>query len=95
MKTHFLPLAALIIGGILQLIMGLVGENTLPLLTLLFMSEFGLLLCIAGAWAGFKHGRGASKDPRLLPAAFLCVLLAVAFAIEGYVIWQGVQASLE
>ena len=96
-RAHF-PYVAAILGGVLLVILlltdGSHGDTgfTLPLLTLLLISEFGFLVTGAGAFLGarewvrngFRHGVSL--------VAVMCGLLSVWFAIRGYAIWEHVSA---
>ncbi len=87
MKNTRLPLVALALGLLIQLVLH-TAAGSLPVLALLFASELGLLLNLAGAWQGLRSGETRA---RLLGA--LCLLLAASLAFEGYRIWQAVQAA--
>jgi hypothetical protein len=92
-KTNF-PWIAFVFG--LALLGGLfasgaippVGNYKLPLLLQLFMSEFGAVLCAAGAYAGGSHWLANRKNSSAMLAALLCAVLAVALGASGIMIWQ-------
>lgn len=60
MKNSLLPLVALLLGLLIQLVVH-VGAGSLPVLTLLFASEFGLLLNLAGAWKGLRSNETRAR----------------------------------
>jgi hypothetical protein len=81
-----LLLAMVLIGaGVLEDAAG----RALPLLTLLFISEFGFFVTLAGSiFAGralLRQGRSRSN----LLLAFACGALAIAFFSLGILLWQG------
>lgn len=86
--------AAAGLGLILALVLGLSGAadpataNRLPLLTLLFISEFGFLTTAAGAVWGFKTRGREDAEAGSLIAAFACVALAAAFLLMGIGLWN-------
>lgn len=59
----------------------------MPLLTRLFIGEFGFLITAAGAFWGFKHRHGQGAEIATLIAALACAILAVAFLIMGIGLW--------
>ncbi|RKT45349.1 hypothetical protein [Thiocapsa rosea] len=59
----------------------------MPLLTRLFIGEFGFLITAAGAFWGFKHRRSQGAEIATLIAAIACVVLAVAFLVMGIGLW--------
>ncbi|QVL48340.1 MAG: hypothetical protein KFB96_22445 [Thiocapsa sp.] len=59
----------------------------MPLLTRLFIGEFGFLITVAGAFWGFKHRRSQGAEIATLIAAIACVVLAVAFLVMGIGLW--------
>ncbi len=54
----------------------------LPLLTLLMISEFGLIMCIAGAVLGIQYGRHQGWTGRYLLITAGCALAALAFLLQ-------------
>jgi hypothetical protein len=62
-------------------------SRRLPLLTLLFISEFGFLITAAGAFWGFKTRGRQDAETASLIAALACVALAVAFMLMGVGLW--------
>ncbi|EGV16600.1 hypothetical protein [Thiocapsa marina] len=59
----------------------------MPLLTRLFIGEFGFLITAGGAFWGFKHRRSQGSEIATLIAALACVALAVAFLVMGIGLW--------
>jgi hypothetical protein len=60
----------------------------LPLLTRLFVAEFGFLVTAGGAFWGFKQpgAQGARTATRI--AAIACTALAAAFLLIGILLWS-------
>ncbi|MEA3641922.1 MAG: hypothetical protein VBE63_18575 [Lamprobacter sp.] len=56
--------------------------TVLPLLMLLLMSEFGLILCLAGVALGIQHGRHQGWTGRYVLITFGCALAALAFLLQ-------------
>ncbi len=86
--------AAAGIGLLLALMLGLGGgmdpaaARRLPLLTLLFISEFGFLITAGGAfWGLSRRGREGAEAGSLI-AALACAALAVAFLLLGIGVWR-------
>ncbi len=70
-------------------VLGEESERSLPLLTLLFISEFGFLVTAAGS---VFAGRGLMRSDRhwsQVLLTFACGALAVAFFSLGILLWQG------
>jgi hypothetical protein len=63
------------------------ATRRLPLLTLLFISEFGFLVTAIGAFHGFKTRGREDAETASLIAAVACVALALAFLIMGLGLW--------
>lgn len=89
MKKNKFPLLAVSIGLPLLLALMLLDESRLPLMTRLFMSEFGAILCGFGAYFGIR----ALKQKRLnllsLAAVIVASLMAIKFALIGFQLWPG------
>jgi hypothetical protein len=94
MKFSF-PWLAAGIGLLLAMVLlqtGVLGEaddRSLPLLTLLFISEFGFFVTAAGS---FVAGRSLLQQGRSKANLFLtlaCGVLAIAFFTLGIHLWQG------
>jgi len=69
------------------------GHTALPLLTLLFMSEFGFILSAIGAYLGIQRLRRAGLRFALTAATGGCVALALLFAWLGLSLWSGAGAG--
>jgi hypothetical protein len=69
-------------------ILGEASERSLPLLTLLFISEFGFLVTAAGSVVAGKtlKSQGMSWTNLLLTLA--CGVLAITFFTLGIMLWQ-------
>ena len=84
---------ALGIGGIVAMILlrfgvpGSQGEQVLPLLTSLFLAEFGFLITAAGSYMGYRAWSVQQGGVLSLLPPVGCVLLAVGFAWLGLAIW--------
>jgi len=72
---------------------GAEGGQGLPLLTALFLAEFGFLVALAGAFLGFRAWQSQNRGVVLLLPPIACAALAVGFAWVGVAIWNGVVAS--
>jgi hypothetical protein len=93
MKFSF-PWLAAGIGLLLAMVLlqtGVLGEaddRSLPLLTMLFISEFGFIVTAAGS---FVAGRTLLRQGHSWANLFLsvaCGALAIAFFILGFQLWQ-------
>jgi len=69
------------------------GEPTLPLLTLLFISEFGFLLTGIGGFISAKRVIGGDRKPAALLLTLACGVLSVAFLAFGLTLWQSSKIS--
>jgi len=65
----------------------------LPLLTALFLAEFGFLISAAGAVLGFGAWQVQEKVGVLLLSPIACGALSLGFAWVGISIWSGSVAS--
>lgn len=65
------------------------GEHTLPLLTMLVMSEFGFFLCAIGAWLGIRTLLKTAFSMSLLAVVLGCSVLAAGFLWLGIALWPG------
>jgi len=65
----------------------------LPLLTSLFLAEFGFVVSAAGAVLGFGAWRAAGAGGILLLSPIACATLSLGFAWVGVSIWIGSVAS--
>ncbi|MEJ2393919.1 MAG: hypothetical protein P8045_00615 [Candidatus Thiodiazotropha sp.] len=73
-------------------VLGDAADRGLPLLTMLFISEFGFFVTAAGSFVAGKSllNQGRSWKNLLLTAA--CGVLAIAFFSLGILLWQGSHA---
>lgn len=90
---------ALGLGSIIAMVLlrfGPPGSGTgqgLPLLTALFLAEFGFLVSAAGTALGFSTWRTQEKGGVLLLSPIACGALTLGFAWVGVVMWVGNVAS--
>ncbi|WP_200385935.1 hypothetical protein [Thiocapsa imhoffii] len=99
-KTFPLTWVAAGLGLILAFIL-IVGGATgpsdgprLPLLTLLFISEFGFLVTAGGVFWAFRTRNRADREKGRLIAAVACVALALGFLLVGISLWTGMVGGL-
>ena len=94
MKTFNFPYIALGIGMFLMLVVvkgseaGSDGVKALPLLTLLFISEFAVIVTAVGAYIGIKNIQSVGIRPVYTFITILCVLLSVRFMALGIDLWS-------
>jgi hypothetical protein len=69
------------------------NEQALPLLTLLFMSELGLLITLGGALYGIKLWRLQREQRFLLFNAMGGIILAAALLLLGLNLWLTTAAT--
>ncbi len=97
MKKHTIPLLASGIGVLLAIALARSGvsssEPLLPLLTLLFMCEFGFVLTAVGAWIGVRAWLVDRGKLGILLPAISCLLLALAFLYVGLGLWGRVSPA--
>ena len=60
-----------------------VFAKALPLLTKLFISEFGFVVCLAGLYNSIGALKAKNPHKLLYPTAVICILLAVFFMSAG------------
>lgn len=95
MKNNTFPWVAVGLGlviGFMLLVAGAMdpaGEHALPLLTMLFMCEFGFIVTGVGAVMGIKVWLGQRGNLPMLLAGTLSAGLAAGFALIGLPLWQG------
>jgi hypothetical protein len=86
----------LVVGAVLLSVLVAAGTGesgfSLPLLTMLLISEFGFLVTGAGAFLGAREWVRNGFRPGVSLVAVMCGLLSVWFAIRGYAIWEHVSA---
>ncbi|MEA3412146.1 MAG: hypothetical protein U9R74_11495 [Pseudomonadota bacterium] len=89
-------MSALVVGAVLLAVLIAAGTGegsfSIPLLTMLLISEFGFLVTGAGVLFGAREwfGNGFRTGGSL--ATIACIVLAVVFAIQGFAIWEHVGA---
>ena len=94
MKFSF-PWLAAGIGLILAMVLlqsGVLGsadDRSLPLLTQLFISEFGFLVTAAGSFTAGRALRETERKTTTLMLTLACAALAIAFFVIGLQLWQG------
>ena len=92
MKFSF-PWIGLGIGLFLAIVLLMSGatgpgpEYRLPLLLLLFMSEFGLIVSVVGAFLGIRTLRTQGMQLSLLGTVVGCCMLAIGFIWLGLNLW--------
>lgn len=93
MKTFNFPYIASGLGLTLMLLV-MIGSNTdndgatsLPLLTLLIVSEFSFFVTAIGAYIGIKHIRSVGIKPVYTFITVLCAFLSLRFAFLGINLW--------
>ena len=89
MKKNKFPLLAVLVSLPLLIALMMLEEQVLPLMTRLFMSEFGAFM---SGFAAFFSLRSIQKNGfRLLDLAIVVLgsLMAIKFAILGYQLWRG------
>jgi hypothetical protein len=86
--------AALGLGSLIAMVVlrfgwtGIEGEQELPLLTTLFLAEFGFLVTAAGAILGSRAWRARQERMLALLPPATCGILAIGFAWVGVAIWS-------
>ena len=99
MKTEAFTWIALSLGLTIALVavpasMPVADRSTaLPLLTLLFLNEFGFIVTAIGAALGIRRLRASGLRFALLAAATGCVVLAILFIWLGLSLWFGAGAG--
>ena len=92
-KAHF-SWIALGIGIVIAMLLmrfgapGADGKPGLPLLTTLFLAEFGFVVSAGGAYFGFRQLPGRARSLAALLPPIACLLLALGFAWLGLGIWS-------
>ncbi len=70
-------------------VLGAAEDRSLPLLTMLFISEFGFLVTAAGSFFAGKALRAQARSWSNLFLTLACGALAIAFFTLGIRLWQG------
>lgn len=93
MKTAHFPFIAIVLGLLFMLLVMIGsqiapdGTTTLPLLTLLVISEFSFFVNLIGVYIAIQHIRSTGIQPIYMTATILCVLLAIRFMWLGIMLW--------
>jgi hypothetical protein len=91
MKKHDFPFVALALGAFLMLLVMVGGQvreegvTTIPLLTLLIVSEFAFFVTAIGGYLGIRHILEAGIKPFYTVVTVLCGLSSLWF------LWMGIQ----
>ncbi|MET0070227.1 MAG: hypothetical protein ABW096_09295 [Candidatus Thiodiazotropha sp.] len=91
-KKNF-PFLALSLGLLLMLVVmkGIQtradGSTTIPLLTLLVVSEFAFFVTAIGGYIGIKQIRASGMQPLYTAITLFCVLLSIGFLLLGIALW--------
>lgn len=93
MKTINFPYIAAGLGLMLMLVvmkgkvLGSDGETTMPLLTLLVVSEFCFFVNAIGFYIGAKQIKAIGFQALYTVTTILCALLAIRFLFVGIALW--------
>jgi hypothetical protein len=93
MKTIHFPYIALALTSVLLLVvlkgsqLNAEGLTTLPLLTLLIVSEFSFFVTAIGSYIGIKHLFKNGFKLTYAIATALCIFLSVRFMLMGIALW--------
>ncbi|MFW5450278.1 MAG: hypothetical protein ACKE9I_01665 [Methylophagaceae bacterium] len=93
MKTIYFPYIALGLASFLLLVvvrgsqLASDGTTTLPLLTLLVVSEFSFFVTAIGAYIGIKNIPSIGIKSVYTLATVLCALLSLRFLFLGITLW--------
>ena len=63
------------------------GVTTIPLLTLLIISEFGFIATAIGAYIEIKHSLTVGIKVAYTAITIFCILLSVRFMLYGIDLW--------
>ncbi|MES9837827.1 MAG: hypothetical protein AB2724_12055 [Candidatus Thiodiazotropha sp.] len=91
-KNNF-PFLALSLGLLMMLVVmkGIQtradGSTTIPLLTLLVVSEFAFFVTAIGGYIGIKQIRANGMKPFYTAITLFCVLLSMGFLLLGIALW--------
>lgn len=92
MNKAAFPIIALFIGLFIQLVLmtaiSATGEPAMPLLTLLLMTEFGVIVSAFGVFIGGKLLLTTGFDYKLALPTLGCVSLVIMLGIEGLNLWD-------
>jgi hypothetical protein len=99
MKHTTIPMltttAGILLGGVLVAAGATApkGEQSLPLLMLLFMSEMGFIIALGGALYGIKLWQQQREKRFLLLNAAAGIVLALGLLIVGLNLWSTTNAG--
>lgn len=69
------------------------NADSLPLLTRLFMNEFGLFIALAGAVSGVLRIQKEGFNIILATGVAICIVFAAGFGWVGYQYWPTIQTG--
>ena len=93
MKTSNFPYIALGLGIILLLVVitgsktSNEGAATIPLLTLLVISEFAFIVTAIGVYIGTRHILSTGIKAVYITVTIICAILSVRFLFLGIELW--------
>jgi len=91
MNKAAFPVIALFIGIFIQLVLmtaiSAAGEPAMPMLTLLLMTEFGVIVSLIGLFIGGKLILAQGFNLRLGTPTLGCAALAIMLSLEGVELW--------
>ena len=67
--------------------------STLPLLTRLFINEFGFVLCLVGIYNGVTRMQQEDTPKLIYLAGGICMLLSIAFLLAGIELWTSMTKN--
>jgi hypothetical protein len=89
-KSNFPFIAVILCLPLFFLVMLTTRQDSvysLPLLTLLIVSEFGFIVTAAGAYLAIRTQQELGYTARMLVAGLVCICLAVVFFWKGIQLW--------
>lgn len=95
MNKNYYPWIAIVVGLVFATVLVFAGttsataEYALPLLTMLFMSELGVLVTGAGAVVAARTWLAQRNNTAMLIAALACTALAIGLLSLGLALWYG------
>lgn len=93
MKKYHFPYIAVVLGIFFLILVlagskeGADGSTTLPLLTLLVVSEFAFIANAIAVYLGITHIRAGGSTPFYLVTTILCAVFTVVFMVLGVRLW--------
>lgn len=93
MKTFNFPYIALGLGIVLMLVvmkgseLNSEGATTIPLLTLLVVTEFAFILTAIGVYIGTRHMLSTGIKTVYMTVTIICAILSVRFLFYGIGLW--------